>query len=42
MRYGRPFIGGWLESNLYWRRDPGNIAAIPDDQGLALRYSRPF
>jgi len=42
MRYGRPFIGGWMEGNLYWRLNPGNIAAIPDDQGMALRYSRPF
>jgi subtilisin family serine protease len=24
---------GWLETNLFWRRQPGNIAAAPDDRG---------
>ncbi|KQR88220.1 hypothetical protein ASG07_04140 [Sphingomonas sp. Leaf343] len=41
-RYSRPFAGGDLQANLYWRRDPGNIAALPDDQGIALRYALVF
>jgi subtilisin family serine protease len=41
-RYGRMFAGGWIEGNLFWRRDPGNVAALPDDTGLALRFTRGF
>ena len=33
---------GWLESNLFFRRQPGNIAAAPDDVGGALRFSLAF
>ena len=41
-RYSRPFAGGDLQANLYWRRDPSNIAALPDDRGVALRYALGF
>jgi len=41
-RYARPLAGGWLQANLYWRRDPGNVAASPDDRGIALRYGLGF
>ena len=41
-RYGFQLAGGDLHANLYWRRDPGNIAASPDDRGAALRWSRGF
>jgi subtilisin family serine protease len=34
--------GGDLQTNLFWRRDPGNVAAQPDDYGLALRYGIGF
>jgi subtilisin family serine protease len=40
--YGFHLAGGWVDSNLYWRRQPGNIAAMPDDFGTALRYSLTF
>ncbi|MDO6416668.1 S8 family peptidase [Sphingomonas sp. BIUV-7] len=33
---------GWLETNLFWRRQPGNIAAAPDDLGAGLRYNLGF
>jgi hypothetical protein len=33
---------GWLETNLFWRRQPGNIAAAPDDMGGGLRYNLSF
>lgn len=33
---------GWLETNLFWRRQPGNIAAAPDDMGAGLRYNLTF
>ncbi|HEU0045962.1 S8 family peptidase [Sphingomonas sp.] len=41
-RYLFPLAGGAMETNLYWRRDPGNVAAMPDDIGAALRWSRGF
>ena len=42
LRYARPFGGGTVQTNLYWRRDPGNVAALPADIGAALRWSRGF
>ena len=30
---------GSVSTNLFWRRDPGNIAAAPDDAGVAVRYT---
>ena len=41
-RYSAFLIGGALQTNLYWRRQPGNIAAAPADIGLALRWARGF
>lgn len=40
--YGLPMAGGWIDANLYWRRDPGHIASAPNDKGVALRYSLGF
>ncbi|WP_081974391.1 S8 family peptidase [Sphingomonas taxi] len=33
---------GDLQTNLFWRRDPGNYAALPADVGGALRYTIGF
>ena len=33
---------GDLQTNLFWRRDPGNIAALPADMGGAIRYAIGF
>ncbi|HEX8420741.1 MAG TPA: S8 family serine peptidase, partial [Sphingomonas sp.] len=41
-RYSAFLIGGALHTNLYWRRNPGNIATAPADYGLALRWARGF
>ena len=41
-RYLRAFWLGDLQTNFYWRRNPGNIAAIEDDYGLAVRYGVAF
>ncbi len=41
-RYARPFGPGTIQTNLFWRRDPGNIAALPADYGMALRYGFGF
>lgn len=42
MRYAVPMGEGWLAGNLFWRRDPGNIAALDDELGAALRFSLGF
>jgi hypothetical protein len=36
--YARLLFGGRMDANLFWRRDPGNFAAAPDDLGAALRW----
>ncbi|OYY91769.1 MAG: peptidase S8 [Sphingomonas sp. 28-66-16] len=41
-RYGFPLAGGALQTHLFWRRDPGNIAALADDVGAAVRFSIGF
>lgn len=38
---GRLF-GGSAMASLFYRRDPGHLAATPDDKGVALRWSRGF
>ena len=40
--YARPLGTGWMTLNSYWRQQPGNFAAAPDDLGLALRCSLEF
>lgn len=35
-------FGGDLVANGWWRRDPGHIAAFPDDKGAALRFTKTF
>ncbi|MEH3105842.1 MAG: S8 family serine peptidase [Sphingomonas fennica] len=37
--WGRRLGIGWLDANLFWRRQPGNIAAAPDDLGAVLRFA---
>ena len=37
--YGRALGQGRVTGNVYWRRDPGNIARAPDDLGLAIRFT---
>ena len=34
--------GGAMTASLFYRRDPGHIAAISDDMGAGLRWSRSF
>ena len=41
-RYAFPLGRGTAHANLYWRRDPGNVAALPDDYGAAVRWSFGF
>lgn len=38
-----PLAGfGHLDTNLFWRRDPGHIASLDDDMGAALRLRARF
>jgi hypothetical protein len=41
-RYALPILGGALQTNLFWRKDPGNFAALSDDVGGAVRWSVTF
>ena len=41
-RYDRPLWGGALQTNLFLRRQPGNVADYGDDVGAALRWSVAF
>jgi hypothetical protein len=40
--YGARLAGGWIDANLFLRREPGNVAAAPADHGIAVRYSLAF
>ncbi|MBN8820262.1 MAG: S8 family serine peptidase [Sphingomonas sp.] len=42
LSYGRSIGPGWLGANLFLREQPGNIATMPDDLGMALRWSMGF
>jgi hypothetical protein len=44
LSYGTDLIGGkaWIGGNLFYRRQPGHIAAAPADVGAALRFSLGF
>jgi hypothetical protein len=44
MSYGTWLLGdnGWLGANLFYRRQPGHIASLPDDKGAAVRFSLSF
>lgn len=40
--YSRMLLGGRMDANLFWRRDPGHFAAAPNDAGAALRWRVDF
>jgi hypothetical protein len=44
LSYGSELLGGksWIGGNLFYRRQPGHIAAAPADVGAALRFSLDF
>ncbi|KPL68538.1 hypothetical protein SZ64_10735 [Erythrobacter sp. SG61-1L] len=37
-----PLWGGGASASVYYRRDPGHYESMPDDQGVALRWSKGF
>jgi hypothetical protein len=44
LSYGSTLLAGnaWLGGNLFYRRQPGHIASLPDDAGAAIRFSLGF
>ena len=34
--------GGAAAASLFWRQDPGHVASLPDDRGVALKWGRGF
>jgi hypothetical protein len=40
--YAMPIGSGQFTGNIYWRQQPGNYAAAPDDLGAAIRYALDF
>lgn len=42
LSYGQAIGPGWLGANLFLREQGGNIAAMPDELGMALRWSVGF
>ena len=40
--WSQPFGQGWVGTNLFWRKDPSNIASAPNDIGMAVRYRQGF
>jgi hypothetical protein len=37
-----PLLSGDAAASLFFRRDPGHYESLPDDKGVALRWSRRF
>jgi len=37
-----PLWGGWGSTSLFYRREPGHYSYLPDDKGVALRWSSEF
>jgi hypothetical protein len=37
-----PMMGGSASASLFYRRDPGNYAAAPDDKGVVVRWAKGF
>ena len=37
-----PILGGWATTGLFYRKDPGHFAALPDDHGAAVSWSARF
>ena len=40
--YGQVLGAGWIDTNLFFRRDPGNFAAMSNDVGAAVRFTLGF
>jgi len=41
-RYRVAMPGGDIQTNLFWRRNPGNFSGLAPDYGMAVRYGIAF
>ena len=39
LAYGRSMLGGYLDFNAFVRTDPGNVEAMRNDIGAAVRFN---
>ncbi|WP_169829127.1 S8 family peptidase [Tsuneonella mangrovi] len=42
LAWSGPLWGGSASASLFYRKDPGHIASLPDDKGVALRWNTRF
>lgn len=42
MAYATPLWGGYLNTNLFWRQEPGHFESVGDDFGGAVRFHLKF
>ena len=42
LAWNGPLWGGSASASLYYRKDPGNYATVPDDGGAVVRWSKGF
>ncbi|WP_422345122.1 S8 family peptidase [Parasphingorhabdus sp.] len=42
LAYATPLWGGYLNTNLFWRQEPGHFEALNDDFGGAVRFQLKF
>ncbi len=42
LRHGVKLGAGEWSTHLFWRRDPGNIAVLPPERGMAVKYGLTF
>lgn len=42
LAYATPLWGGYLNTNLFWRQEPGHFEALSDDFGGAVRFQLKF
>lgn len=42
LAYATPLWGGYLNTNLFWRQEPGHFEALNDDFGAAVRFQLKF
>ena len=40
--WGGPLWAGWGSAGVFYRREPGHYAALPDDKGMAIRWQGAF
>jgi len=42
LHWGGPLWAGWGSAGVFYRREPGHFAALPDDKGMAIRWQGAF